>query len=62
MSVGILVRRFKDVFLQIIRHVSADHIVGSWHVKSSGFRNQFGLSCSRQFHHHDKLRAWILRV
>ena len=64
MSVGILVRRFKDVLLQIIQkhHVTADHIVGIRHMKSFGFGNQSGLSCSRQFRHHDKLLAWILRV
>ena len=59
MSVGIFVRRFKDVFLQIIEkhHVNADHIVGIRHMKSFGFGNQSGLSCSRQFRHHDKLLA-----
>ena len=64
MSVGILVRRFKDVLLQIIEkhHVNADHIVGIRHMKSFGFGNQSGLSCSRQFRHHDKLLAWILMV
>ena len=64
MSVGIFVRRFKDVFLQIIEkhHVNADHIVGIRHMKSFGFGNQSGLSCSRQFRHHDKLLAWILMV
>ena len=61
MSVGLL---FKDVLLQIIQkhHVSADHVVGIRHMKSFGFGNQSRLSCSRQFRHHDKLLAWILRV
>ena len=64
MSVGILVRRFKDVLLQIIdkHHVNADHIVGIRHMKSFGFGNHSGLSGSRQFRHHDKLWAWILKV
>ena len=60
----ILVRRFKDVFLQIIEkhHVNADYIVGIRHMKSFGFGNQSGLSCSGQFRHQDKLLAWILKV
>ena len=64
MSVGILVRKFDDEFLQIIQkhHVTADHIVGIRHMKSSGFGNQSELSCSRQCRHHDKLLAWILPV
>ena len=47
------------MFLQIIQehHVVADHIVGIKHMKSFGFGNQSGLSCSRQFRHHDKLLA-----
>ena len=59
MSVGILVRRFEDFYLG---YVLADYIVGSRHMKSFGFGNQFGLSCSRQFRHHDKLLAWILGI
>ena len=64
MSVGVFVRRFKDAFFQVMaRHgITSQHDLGIRHMKSFGFGNQSGLTCSRQLRHPDEVLIWALRL
>ena len=64
MSLGVVLRRFRDLFLSVIaRHrVSVDVISGMRHAKSLGFGQLGGVSVSRQCSSPLRILSWCLSI
>ena len=64
MSLGVVIRRFRDLFLSVIaRHrVSVDVISGMRHAKSLGFGQLGGVSASRQCSSPLHIMSWCLSL
>ena len=64
MSLGVLVRRFRDAFLHVLKHHGVDcpTLQAIRHLRSFGFGNQSGIAASREFVHGDEILAVCLRI
>ena len=64
MSLGVLVRRFRDAFLHVLKHHGVDcpTLQAIRYLRSFGFGNQSGIAASREFVHGDEILAVCLRI
>ena len=64
MSLGVVLRRFRDLFLSVLarHHVSADVMSGMRHAKSLGFGQLGGISVARQCSFPMHITSWCLGI